>query len=195
MPEVQVFPDEPQLTLDIDKPKPKRTEIYFISSEKEARTCNFWVGVYRRGALTPQALMQLKKTGDIMTAAVHEGVNCNEPLVLAETTTNQDSVVYFLAPIQNEKLADSHLWLDKLCEAICEWGPQSPGIYFAPELLGTDLSSKLLAQVLRLLITREKFSTIYLLLGSHGMHSILNSVLKLKSKLHEECAQDIFIYH
>lgn len=194
MSDVQVFQDE-SISQHIPLTNTQRTEVYFISSEKEARTCTFWVGVYRKGTLSPQQLMEHKKTGEILSAAVNEGVDCEEVLVLADTKNPQDSVVYFLAPIQNEKLADSHLWLDKLCDAICEWGPQAPGIYFAPELLGTDLSSKLLAHVLKILISKNKFSTLYLLLGSHGLHSILNAVLKLKNKVREESSHEIYIYH
>lgn len=193
MPELQV--SQQDLVLDKKIDPSERTEIFLISSEKEARACTFWVGVYRKGSLEPQKLIELRKTGDILTSAVSEGVNCEEPLVLAETRDDGNSVVYFLAPIQNEKLAESHLWLDKLCEAICEWGPQAPGIYFAPELLGTDLSSKLLARVLKMLILKNKFSTLHLFVGSHGLHSVLNSVLKLKAKLHEESTRELIIFH
>lgn len=172
----------------------KKVDVYLIASEREARVCSFWVGVYRKGSLSPQELLAHKKTSEILTAAVNEGVDCQEPLVLAETTEGT-STVFFLAPIQNEKLSDSHLWLDKLCEAICEWGPKSPGIYFAPELLGTDLSSKLLSLIMKTLLIKNQFQTIYLLLGSHGIHPILNSVLKLKHKIKEESDTDIYIYH
>ena len=192
MSEVQVAQQE--LALENINPS-ERTEIFLISSEKEARACTFWVGVYRKGSLDPQKLIELRKTGDILSSAVNEGLNCEEPLVLAETREDGESAVYFLAPIQNEKLAESHLWLEKLCEAICEWGPRAPGIYFAPELLGTDLSSKLLAHVLKILILKNKFSTLHLFIGSHGLHSVLNSVLKLKAKFREESPRELVIFH
>ncbi len=193
MPDTQV--SEQEIVLDIQMDPPKRTEVYLLGSEKEAKACTFWVGVYRKGHLSPPQLIDLHKTAEILTAAVSEGINCEEALVLAETMEPNKATVYFLVPIQNEKLADSNLWLDKLCDTLCEWGPQAPGIYFAPELFGTDLASKLLLRVLKTLFLKERFTTFYLLLGSHGMHSILNSVLKLKAKLKEESNREMIIFH
>lgn len=190
---IEVQASEQELVFE--KNPSQRTEIFLISSEKEARSCSFWVGIFRKGTLVPQQLIELRKTEEILTAAVNEGINCEDPIVIAESKEDGRSAVYFLAPIQNEKLAESHLWLDKLCEAICAWGAEAPGLYFAPELLGSDLSSKFLMQVMKNLISKNKFSTLYLLTGSHGMHSVLNSALKLKSKLKEESTREIIIFH
>src|SRR3990167_1306692 len=100
MSEIQVSQNE---SVSVKDPS-ARTDIFLIGSEKEARSCNFWVGVYRKGALAPQQLIGLRKAGDILTAAVSEGINCEEPIVLAESKDDGSPAVYFLAPIENEKL-------------------------------------------------------------------------------------------
>ena len=192
MPEFQV--SETSLDLPVKLPV-TQTQIILIGSEREAQDCKFWAGIYRKGHLSPQQLIEQKKTGDILTRAVSEGLDCDEAIVLTEVRENGEPSIHFLVPLQNERLADSHLWLEKLCDAICAWGPEAPGIYFAPELLGADLSCKFLSWVLKALIQREKFSTFFLLIGSHGMHSVLNSTLKLKAKMEEESAHRLSIFH
>ncbi len=193
MPEDQA--SQPGLLPEIAKDTSHLTEIYLISSEKEARACPFWVGVYRTGTLTPPQLMELRKTEDIFSAAASEGVVCADPLILAETKEDGQAAIFFLAPIENEKLADSHLWIDKLCEAICSWSPTTPGFYFAPELLGADIASKLLIRMLKTLILKNRFPTFYLFIGSHGLHSVLNAALKLRTKMCEEAERDVVVFH
>ena len=180
---------------EIVKDPSVQTEIFLISSESEARVCPFWVGLYRTGTMEPKQLLELRKTGDILTTAVNEGVACTDPLVLAETKDNGQASLVFLAPIENEKLVDSHLWVDKLCDAICAWSPKTPGFYFAPELLGADIASKLLIKILKTLILKNQFPTFYLYIGSHGLHNILNAALKLRSRMLEESTRDVVVFH
>ncbi len=193
MPEVLASSNEPQA--EVIKDPSVQTEIFLIGSESEARSCPFWVGLYRTGTMRPQQLMELRKTGDILTAAANEGVACSDPLVLSETKENGQASLVFLAPIENEKLVDSHLWVDKLCDAICAWSPQTPGFYFAPELLGTEIASKLLIKILKNLILKNQFPTFYLYIGSHGLHNTLNAALKLRSRMIEESTRDVVVFH
>lgn len=173
----------------------EKVEIHLIHSEKDAVLCPLWVGVYRKGNMSPEELLDYKKVEEILEAAVHEGLDSDEVVVLAETREERAPCKYFLVPIENEKVSESQRWLENLTAAISDWGEQSPGIYFSPELLGTELALKLLLMLMKHFIDQDKFTRINLLVGSHGMHSILNAALKLKVKLNEVSSKDVQIFH
>ncbi|MBI2602661.1 MAG: hypothetical protein HYW48_06370 [Deltaproteobacteria bacterium] len=180
----------------VEEPATKDTQkckIYLLSSDSEAKECRFWVGVYREGSMTPAELVQQKKFSDILTTAVTKGIACKEHLTLAHSEDGQANVLY-LAPIQNEKVVDCEIWLDSLTQAICNWAPEAPGFYLAPELLGSDLAGKLLMRILKPLILKNQFTNFYLFTGSHGLHTVLNLALKLRSKMQEE-DRDVLVFH
>lgn len=168
------------------------TKIFIVNSEKETEACTFWAGVYRSGNKSPQDLIHLKKTNDILSAAVTEGVASSEPFVI--TDTDEGNSAFFLAPVQNEQITHKLLWQGELCTVISQWSPQAPGLYLSPDLLGAEISSKLLLQILKRLILKNQFSSIYLLIGTHGLHSILNTALTLRSQMEAE-SRDVLIYH
>ncbi len=168
-------------------------KIFLVNSEKEAEACTFWAGVYRSGSKSPQELINLTKANDILAAAVNEGVSSSEPFVITDTEDGGNSA-FFLAPVQNEQITHKLLWQGELCNVISQWAPQAPGLYLSPDLLGAEISSKLLLQILKKLILKNQFTTFYLLIGTHGLHSILNTALALRNQMEME-SKDVLIYH
>src|SRR3989338_10536862 len=95
----------------------QKCKIYLLSSDSEAKECRFWVGVYREGSMTPAELVYMEKFSDILPTAVTKGIACTEHLTLAHSEDGQANIFY-LAPIQNEKVVDCEVWLDSLTQAI-----------------------------------------------------------------------------
>ncbi|MBP6218770.1 MAG: hypothetical protein KA436_09305 [Oligoflexales bacterium] len=156
----------------------------------QEQPCHLWVGITRKGVLSPSDLINLRSVETILHEAAAQGTSSPCPLALADTTkTAQGPTLVYLTELPNphigrqkvlEKGAEES-WVQQLYRAILDCSRERVGFYFSPEILGEDLAHNLLLRLLHLLIPNKKIKTYSLLIGSHGMNNILNTALDLKN--------------
>lgn len=177
---------------EFDIPQARPVTLRLITDEDDA-TCNFWMGLCARGSMSPAQLMDAGRVPALLLEAAAKGVNEHEPVMLADTSCEPPRYVY-LTPAPSADFRERAVWLQDLISTIKSWAPLSAGFYISPDLIASKDSQELLGQILREMITHSTTSSFYLLLGAHGMNTILNTALRLKSELDSDTL-NILVYH
>jgi hypothetical protein len=180
--------NEPQF----DSPKARPVTVRLVTNEADA-PCSFWVGLSAPGAMTPSELMDAGQVPAMLFEAATKGMTENGPVMLSDTSVDPPRYVY-LTPAPSADFRERAAWLQELIATIKSWAPLSAGFYISPELIAARDSHELLLQILRETITASTTASFYLLLGAHGLNSVLNAALRLKSELDSETL-NVLVYH
>ena len=167
--------------------------VYLVHKEDELQ-CHFWIGLFRPGNKSPSDLLSYGKADTVLEAAIKEGLNEKESVMIVDTNGKHQHVSFY-AHTNSEQPGNSS-WINNAHSTISSWSPEAIGFYFSPELVDKQAANDLLFGLLSLCIETNVASTYNLLIGSHGINTILNAALRIKSKLeHSSAAQQLSIYH
>lgn len=170
----------------------KPIAIRLVSTEAEA-VCRFWIGLTKRGDLSPQALLEEADVGGIFEKASHRGLNQEPPILLTDTQLVPPRYVYLLGVPEDDFRART-LWTQELIKSLRTLAPKSLGFYLAPELFAARQRDELLAAVLREFVDAAMADEIYLFVGSYGLNALLSSVLRLKAEFESQLVK-LLVYH
>ena len=168
--------------------------VYLVHKEDELQ-CHFWIGLFRPGNKSPSDLLSYGKADTVLEAAIKEGLNEKESVMIVDTK-RETPACFFLCPSPTQNNQAIQDWINNAHSTISSWSPEAIGFYFSPELVDKQAANDLLFGLLSLCIETNVASTYNLLIGSHGINTILNAALRIKSKLeHSSAAQQLSIYH
>ncbi len=177
---------------DLGIPEGRPITLRIVTQEDEAE-CNFWVGLFKKGELDPSKIMDLPSIPDMFAEAATKGVTDNGPLMLTDSFSTPPKYLYLL-PLPHEDFRDRAIWIGDLVKTTKSWSPASVGFYLAPELLQSETCDELIQQILRELICNSEINDFYLLVGDHGLNSVLNSAIHLKHEFDQEKI-NLFVFH
>lgn len=142
--------------------------------------CNFWIGLSKPGSLSPHSVLETKALSKIFQLISSQGFRERGPMMISDTEQSPPRFFFMTpSPHASEEL---QAWTMLLSKTIASWNPSKIGLYFDPTLSYID-SQLLLELSLKELILNCKVTDYRLFLGSHGLNSILNTALELKSTL------------
>lgn len=180
---------EPDLALPYDRPVTLR----LVASSEEAE-CNFWAGLSTPGTMTPSDILDDQRSiRDLFTDAATKGIAEDGALLVANTLKAPPQYLYFL-PAPRDNFRDKAIWLADLTRTIKSIQPGSIGFYIAPELELDDDHHELVLSILRELIRVSNTSDYYLLIGDHGLNTLLNASVRLRSELMQD-AINLYVFH
>lgn len=162
-------------------------------TEAPGTDCNFWLGLARKGEQTPQSIMGGISVATMLDDAAMEGVSDDAPIMLSDTTQIPSQFLY-LMPVPELEFRDRSLWIHQIIETTKNWNPETIGIYLHPAILASDAAKELLASTLTALIETTRIKNYYLLVGSHGVNSLINTALKVKAEL-ETADREVVVFH
>jgi len=172
----------------------RRTVTLKIATLDAETNCDFWVGVASSGKISPLLLLEEPSVQTIFSRAAAEGVTESEPIMLSDTERASPRFVYLL-PMPGAEFRDQVLWVDDLVATIRAWSPRRVGFYLAPELLDTGTGQSLLLMAMKELIGSTDVNEFYLLVGSHGLNTVLNGALQLKEEIDEDQSLNFMVFH
>jgi hypothetical protein len=177
---------------DLGIPKGRPITLRIVSNENEAE-CNFWVGLFKNGTLDPSTIMDLPSIPQMFIEAATKGVTDSSPLMLTDSFSSPPKYLYLL-PTPTEDFRERAIWIGDLVKTAKSWSPKSVGFYLAPDLLDEKNCDELIQQILRELIFNSDINDFYLLVGEHGLNSVLKSAIQLKHEFDQEKI-NLFVFH
>lgn len=172
-------------------------EIHLVETENES-SCQLWVGVTRNGQLSCSQLIDMNKVPLILHEAALQGATVKPPLLLSDVRKNSFKNIY-LAEIpyfenKSNSLESLETWVEELCRAVEGFSSQDVGFYLSPEILGEELSHTMLNNILQKLLLNRKIKQYSLLIGTHGINSLLDLSLKIKAQVAQKNVH-LTVYH
>lgn len=202
-PQTPVFTGSNQLVADIGGPVvadgvetnllDRRTVTIKLATKQTDTQCNFWIGLARKGELSPGSLLDKTDVAKVFEEAAQKGVSDDGPIMLSDTSVVPPRFVY-LTQLPGTDFRERALWVTALVSMIKSWAPKTAGFYMAPELIEEHDSQELLSQVLRELILTTDSTDFYLLVGAHGLNKVLNTSLRLKLEIENETL-NLLVFH
>ena len=159
---------------------PKKLSLRVVASDEDC-DCRFWIGLSSLGKNSPHALLNLSPIDEIFNRAALEGLTSPGPLMLSDCLGDRPKFIYFVPPPSESRSED--VWVADLYKSTVSWEPESIGIYFSPEILSPAQSNLLMVKVVREIILKSSIKKFYLLLGKHGLNSIVDAGHKLRMNL------------
>lgn len=169
------------------------TRFNLFLTDAPGNDCNFWLGLARKGLRTPQNIMGGTSVANMLDEAAVEGVSDDAPIMLSDTTQIPSQYLY-LMPVPELEFRDRSLWIHNILETTKNWNPETIGIYLHPAILSSEAAKDLLASTLTALIETTRIKNYYLLVGSHGVNSLINTALKVKAEL-ETADREVVVFH
>ena len=159
-------------------------DIYLVETEAES-ACRLWVGLTRKGQLSCAQLVDMKKVQLMLREAAIQGAEASPPLLLTDLNANPTQYIYLadLPPLstRGEYAPQTEEWITNLCTAIEGFLSPAVGLYLSPEILGENLSRDILTKILQRLLLSKQVKQFSLLIGAHGINTLLDISLKLKA--------------
>lgn len=166
--------------------------INIINDEHES-DCKFWVGFYRTGTMKPFQLLEIERVQEVFEKASTTGLDISGPIMLTDSLAQGPSY-YFLSPLPQTEQEMNAEWVSKLCDSILSWNIDNIGFYFGTELMRPNASQVILSKILRKAILLRRQGKFNLLIGTHGINTIINVALDLRHHLLSEGVH-VFVYH
>lgn len=170
----------------------KSASIHLISTEEMA-VCSFWIGLFQRGNLTSPELFDKGHVNEIFQQAATHGLKETTPVMLSDTSMIPPRFIYLLPEPGKDSHADGG-WIKQLVTTVQSWSPQKIGIYLAPELVNHQTIQELLIQMMDEMVRVSKISEYYLISATHGLNALLNTAIKIKSKLDHDKI-NVLVFH
>ncbi len=170
----------------------RKVAIHLISDTDAHSEC-FWLGLFHRGSLTPPELLEHQSISQLFDEAASKGLKEQGPVMLSDALGTKTRYVYLLPEPRGSEESKAD-WVNQLVETVKSWSPPKVGIYLSKELLGKDLTHELLINILKKLIQNSQSTDYYLIPGTHGVNSILNTSLEIKSELTSDKLW-IYVFH
>lgn len=166
--------------------------IHIVSSEKESQRCEWWVGIYRRGELSPQELVKRGALIELMRAAATVGINADGPIILVDPCLGKRKL-FLETPVAADRSHET--WIVAFADRLGLLNRHSPlGFYFAPESFG-DQAVAVMGDLMQALLSKSPGREYYLFTGEHGLYPVLDMALRLKENLLLTAAKSSFIFH
>ena len=166
--------------------------VRLIGSDDEA-DCNFWIGLFKKGHLSPASLHDAESVLDIIEKSAKEGITDDEPVMLTNCNYSPTRYTYLL-PVPSESFKERAIWLGELTRTIKSWKLDKIGIYLDKSLIDSESANELILQTLREIIFQSSTSDFYIMIGKHGMNSVINAVLRLKEDVNPDTTQ-VYVFH
>lgn len=172
---------------------PQKTIAIHLISSDDMPQCQFWLGLFHGGKLTPPTLLETQNCEDVFRKASSEGLCESGPIMLTDSSSNP-ARFYYLLPEPGNGIKDRATWLHSLVQTMKSWSPKGCGIYLAPNLLTKKDVHELLGQIMHELVLATNTSEYYLMTGNFGLNSVLGSALKIKAELEPEDVT-VYVFH
>jgi len=183
---------EPSPNFIAEEINPNRIVIY-ITRPEEASNCHFWIGLFRQGPLRPPQLLSCKSIDEIYDRAALEGLNDQEPILIADTSSAPARGFYFWPYQQaNFNQSQTELMVNSLVTTLQAMRPKRVGIYFSPDLVSKVQAQDLIKQTI-LKIRETDSKEYYLYAGAHGINMVLNTALEIKAMLSD--TNEVLVFH
>ncbi|MFW7378346.1 MAG: hypothetical protein ACOH5I_06045 [Oligoflexus sp.] len=183
---------EPSPHIIAEEVNPNRLVIY-ITRPEEAQNCHFWIGLFRPGPLRPPQLLTCETIDEIYDRAALEGLNDQEPILIADTS-RMPARGFYLWPYQPKSFSQeqAEMMADSLVAALEAMRPRRVGIYFSPDLVNKSQAQDLMKQTI-LKMRKTSSKEYYLYAGAHGVNMVLNTALEIKAMLADQ--NEVLVFH
>lgn len=137
----------------------------------------------KKGSLTCHDLLACKSTSELLERAEKDGINQDEPALLATVDDLGVARTVYLTPIPNHNFRDFAIWVGQVTDTLANLKARNLGFYLCKESLNPDALSDLISQVIRSIVEAKLADDICLVVGNHAYNEILNTALGLKHEL------------
>ncbi len=153
-----------------------------IITNNEMDRCQFWLGLFEQGKMSPNNLFARETLFDLFETAATMGVSEAGPLMLSDSLHRPARFVYLLP--EPDENSDLHSWNQQIVETLGNWSPQSVGIYLSPSMLDKKAILQILHQVLSDLGKNNVTPEFVILPGKQISAAVLNVLMQVKKELH-----------
>jgi hypothetical protein len=196
--QIQITPDAPKVMNPgtVHEPSaivPNKTIAIHLINSEDMHLCQFWLGLFQGGKLTPPTLLNVDNCEDVFRKAASEGLCESGPVMLTDSNCNP-ARFYYLLPEPGQNIPQRASWLHSLVHTVKSWSPEKCGIYLAPDMLTKKDIYELLEQIMHELVLTTETTDYFLMTSSHGLNCVLSSALKIKAELEPEDVR-VYVFH
>ena len=155
--------------------------------------CHFWVGLSKPGQATCSEVLDCDDVSEVMQRVAENGIAVQGQVLLSDTSRMPPFFAYLMPPPGNAP-ADKQMWVQSALKNLRSWSPEFVGFYLAPELIDIETAQELLFDLISRLAEVKPTRRYCLLVGSYGLHRVLNMALFLKAEF-ERTAIPVRIFH
>ena len=163
-----------------------------IASANEDNGCYFWSGLFRRGPVRPQELLDLSDYQQIFAIAAQQGLDEDGVTMLSNTQCSPPRYTYLVpAPAASRQLDQATV--QAFVSVLRLWQPPRAGLCLAPQLLEPQTTATMLLQIVREALLTTSLREFCLATGTQH-DDLLNTTVWMKENLEKE-AINVRIYH
>ncbi len=159
---------------------PGRSISIQLVNKVSEQDCQFWVGLSKKGKGKIEDLLAAANVEALMQNAATNGYLSNGPILISNTEKGFAEYYYLL---ESPALGLGNEFVLMITKTIYSIGAHKVGFYFSPAIINSEAFKSLLPLTLKHVILGSVCNSFYLLIGEHGLDTILNITLKLKSEL------------
>jgi hypothetical protein len=161
--------------------------------DKFPQECRFWLGLNRKGSLSPRDLLHSGDPKKIMTDCADLGTREEGNLMLTDAES-QPPRFYLFVPIPGSSSDEISTWIKQIEVDLSPWQPDPVGIYLGTNGLTEARQSELILSIVQALVDRAKCRKIFMYCGAHGLNFVLQAALEARGILSRK-GTDIDVYH
>jgi hypothetical protein len=178
---------------EVEELTPKRHVNIQILPKEDMLECSFWIGIFKKGSQDAHDLLSGDKYHSIMHSAAEQGIDSNEPVMLANTEAGGPKFIYLL-PQPTSDFNNQMEWITDLVSTIKGWENDKLGVYIDEQIINPNDLPALVTTISRELIAQTNVTDLFLTPTSDDENLMLNIALDIKRSMENE-EPDVDVYH
>lgn len=159
-------------------------------------SCSFWIGLVTPGKWTPQSLLTLASSSELLLQAAQEGVAETESFMVVDSSVQPPRAFYLMMqstpPTMTAMMEKSRAVL----EVIAAWKPQKIGFYLAESLLPFEAQFHFLTQVFTALSQEQQDRSYFYLRDPQSDYTkSVNLLLSVKEEISLQGGDPFLVLH
>jgi len=156
--------------------------------------CDLWIAFKKQGTPQPIDYLNQGNIDQVLTRAIQDGINVDDPVVMLSDTSNEGSPYrVLLCNFPEGEFREKVIWDQELCRRILNLKVSKLGIYFSDVVFGKEsaphdrwvkaAAREFLIHFIASVVEFSKVKSFKVFIGDNSYNDLLNSVLMLKQDL------------
>lgn len=171
-------------------------ECHLVSNAKET-DCQFWLGVFKKGSLSPSEVLSKETAEQSLAATGEKGIDSDEAILFSDCESGKTNYI-LLVPEISFTAQNIKTWLEKVFMSIDSIKPSIMGLYLPDSVFKIEdyktLVKEFIAYARKENSEHQKINRIYLHTAGHKYSDILNTSFEVKKHIGEEGIK-VRVYH
>jgi hypothetical protein len=158
-------------------------EANLVSSTKNV-TCKFWLGIYKKGEISPQEILSSSDFDSALDKASSKGLDSTDSILFSDCSDGETNFLLLVPDLDKESSIE--MWLENIFSSVNSIAPKSIGIHFGASLMNKEALLEKIYAFISKSIDGEgkfKFNTLYVNTAGHSYQDLLNVIFDIKNRL------------